>query len=112
MNPATTGAVQAANYSPKTRASKLAEERTLVEQRRVALSDCFAMSTWIALGFALLCLAVDGFAMFVMPHHPTSGEPHGATVFAVTLWTLEIVLALLALWLVRYALSQPPRFIP
>lgn len=80
------------------------------DSRRLALIDCFAKATWVALGFALVCLSIDGYAMFALPHHPISpGGTHGMTAFAVSLWTLEIVLALLAVWLIRFAFSQPPR---
>ncbi len=92
-------------------AEKPPMEQNPDEKRRAALVDCFTESTWVALGFALLCLTVDAIAMFVMPHHPTSGGTHGMTVFAVVLWTLEIVLAILALWLIRFAFSQPARFV-
>ncbi len=82
------------------------------DDNRLALLDCFGKATWVALGFASLCLSVDAYAMFRLPHHPTvPGGTHGPTFFAVSLWTLEIVLALLALWLVRFAFSQPPRFL-
>ncbi len=82
------------------------------EIRRLALVDCFAKATWIALAFASLCLTVDIYAMFWFPHHPVAEVgSHGPTVFAVSLWTLEIVLALLALWLVRFAFSRPPKFL-
>ena len=76
--------------------------------------DCFAKETWIALGVAVVCLSVDAYAMFGLPHHPTAegAVHHGLTVFSVGLWTVQIVLALLALWLVRFALSRPPPFLP
>lgn len=77
------------------------------------LIDCFAKGTWIAFGLALVCLTVDAYAMFKLPHHRVlPGETHGATLFAVALWTLEIALALLGLWLVGFAFSRPPRFVP
>lgn len=87
-------------------------KQTVIESRRLALIDCFGKATWMALGFALVCLGIDGYAMLELPHHPTSpGGTHGITVFAVSLWTIEIILALLAVWLIRFAFSQPPRFL-
>ena len=83
------------------------------EKQKVALMDCFAKETWIALGVAVVCLSVDAYPVFRLPHHPTAkGADHGLTVFSVGLWTVQIVLAVLALWLVRFALSRPPRFLP
>ncbi len=90
------------------------KNKTPSEARRLALIDCFAKGTWIALGLALLCLSIDGYAMFELPHHQTTSfgdGTHGVTVFAVSLWTLEVVLALLSVWLVRFAFSRPPRFL-
>ena len=85
-------------------------KQTATESRCLALVDCFAKATWVALVFALVCLSIDGYAIFALPHHSTSpGGTHGMTVFAVSLWTLEIVLALLAVWLIRFAFSQPAR---
>ena len=79
----------------------------------LSLIDCFARATWVALILALTCLIVDAYAMFWLPHHPISpGGTHGATFFAVSLWTLEIVLALLAFALVGFAFSRPSRFAP
>ena len=90
----------------------LPQEQTRLETRRLALIDCFAKATWIALAFAVGCLCVDGYAMFGLPHHPSHPTmAHGVTVFAFSLWTLEILLALLALWLVKFAFSQPPRLL-
>ena len=92
--------------------AQLSPNQTATESRRLALMDCFAKATWVALGFALVCLSIDGYAMFALPHHPTSpGGTHGVTVFAASLWTLEIILALLAVWLIRFAFSQPPRLL-
>jgi hypothetical protein len=88
------------------------QEQTLVETCRLELVDCFAKATWIALGFAFVCLSIDAFAIFGYSHHATSlGRTRGGTVFTVALWALEILLALLALWLVRFAFSRPPRFL-
>ncbi len=88
-----------------------AQKQPPADIRHLALVDCFTKATWVALSFALVCLGIDAYAMFGFPHHPTSpGNTHGVTLFAVALWTLEIVLALLALWLVRFAFSRPPRF--
>lgn len=79
---------------------------------RLSLADCFAKASWIALVFALVCLSIDAYAMLGLPHHPISpGGTHGVTLFAVMLWMVEIMLAILALWLVRFAFSQPPRFL-
>jgi hypothetical protein len=34
------------------------------------------------------------------------------TLFSVALWAVEALLAILTLWLIHFAFSQPPRFIP
>ena len=86
------------------------KKQTAGEIRRLALVDCFAKATWTALGFAAVCLIVDSYAIFGLPHHRASDGTQGATVFAVTLWVLEIVLAILALGLVVFAFSRAPRF--
>ena len=87
-------------------------KQTAIESRRLALIDCFGKAAWVALGFALVCLSVDGYAMFALPHHRASAVvTDGITAFAVSLWTIEIILALLAVWLIRFAFSQPPRFL-
>lgn len=90
-------------------------ERSELDTRQLALIDCFAKGTWIALSLALVALAVDAYAIFYMPHRPfvAHGETqHSGALFPVALWTLEITLAVLALWLVRFAFSRAPKFIP
>ena len=80
--------------------------------RRLALIDCFAKATWIALSSALVCLSIDGYAIFEVPHPLAFPHGmHGVSAFAIVLWTLEITIAVLALWLVGFAFSRPPRFL-
>ncbi len=86
------------------------QKRAAIENRHLALINCFAKATWIALGLALVCLSVDAYAIFDLPHHLVSaGGMHGVTPFSVWLWILEIALAVVALMLVWFAFSQPPR---
>ena len=81
-------------------------------ETRLTLADCFAKASWIALGFAFICLSIDAWAIFGLPHHPISpGGTHGVTLFAVVLWTVEILLAIVALLLVRFAFAQPPQLV-
>lgn len=91
--------------------SEVSESNT----RQLALIDCFAKGTWIALGFALVALAVDAYAIFYMPHRPfvARGEmQHSGALFPVALWTLEITLAILALWLIGFSFSRAPKLTP
>lgn len=74
-----------------------------------ALVKFFTRETWLALGVACVCLLLDGYAVFRLPHHSAvHGGIHGATLFAVVLWMVEIVLAGVAGWLIRFAFSVPP----
>lgn len=70
----------------------------------------FVGATWVALGLSLLCLFIDAYAIFTLPHHSVR-EPNGTSLFMVALWTLEIVIGLLALWLLRFAFSRPRRVV-
>jgi hypothetical protein len=89
------------------------KEQSTSDTRQLALIDCFARATWVALIVALLCLAVDAYSIFWMPHHSAAdrGPYHAATLFSVTLWILQIVVGILALWLFRFAFLRPPRFL-
>jgi hypothetical protein len=94
------------------RVSQMKEDSTS-DARQLALIDCFAKATWVALVASLLCLASDAYSIFWMPHRSASdrGPYHAATLFSVTLWTLQIAVAILALWLLRFAFLRPPRFV-
>jgi hypothetical protein len=89
------------------------KEQSTSDERQLALIDRFAKTTWVALVVASLCLAIDAYSMFWMPHHSAAGRGpyHAATLFSVTLWTLQIVVGILALWLFRFAFLRPPRLV-
>ena len=82
---------------------------------QLVLIGCFAKATWTALGFAFVCLALDVYAIVFLPHHHRGvlGDLHpNKGAFPYLVWTLEIILALLALWLIRFAFSRGPRLTP
>ena len=80
-------------------------ETTPVELRRLALMDCFAKASWIALGTALACLSFDAYTIFGISHHVSAS---GATLVQITIRVVQGALALLAFWLIRFAMLQPP----
>ena len=84
-------------------------ELNLPEKRKTSLTNRFATATWIALALALVGLALDGHAIFQLPHRSLRGS-HRDTHFVV-LWAVEIAIALLALWLLRFAFSRSPRLV-
>ncbi len=97
---------------PQLKREHALQGQTPLGKNQLRLLDCFAKTTWIALGFALVCLSINGYAMVEVAHHPSSNiGKHGMTAFAIALWAVEVTLALLAFWLVRFAFSQPPRFL-
>ena len=82
-----------------------------------ALHSCYALylrlvgATWVAFVASVLCLSIDTYAIFTLPHRSVRGAP-STSLFNVALWALEAVIALLALWLLRFAFSRIPRPLP
>lgn len=88
-------------------------KQTTPDIRQLASIDCLAKAKWIALVAALLSLAIDAYAIFWLPDYSSAdrGVHHTATLFSAMLWTLESALAILALWLLRFAFMRPPQWI-
>ncbi len=87
---------------------------TASDLRQLAQINCFKKATWIAFSAAILFLMIDAYAMFWMPHHSAvDGVSHSAaTLFSVTLWALEIAIAILGLVLLGFAFLEPAPYIP